>query len=40
MSAAGRAMEQLVLEMHIKEKKIIRSRKHGFPEEKSCLTNL
>ena len=33
-------MEQLILEVIIKEKKVIRSSQHGFTEGKSCLTNL
>ena len=42
-SIPGKAMEQLILEVIIKqvqEKKVIRSSQHGFTKEKSCLTNL
>jgi len=41
-SIPGKVMEQLVLEVIIKqveEKKVLRSSQHGFPKEKSCLTN-
>jgi len=42
-SIPGKAMEQLILEVIIKqvqEKKVIRSSQRGFTKGKSCLTNL
>ncbi|GAB0181353.1 mitochondrial enolase superfamily member 1 [Grus japonensis] len=36
-------MEQVILDVmskHVQEKKVIRSRQHGFTKGKSCLTNL
>jgi len=43
ISILGNMTEQLVMEVTIKqveEKKVIRSRQHGFTKGKSCLTNL
>jgi len=42
-SILGRMMEQLILELiikQVKEKKVIRSSQHGFTKGRSCLTNL
>jgi len=43
ISILGKVMEQLILEViikEVKEKKVIRSSQHGFTKGKSCLTNL